>query len=94
MQKHLSRADIRPRIRRVARARLVPGTGTIRDVARPSKGPRVQLKVRVPDALHSAMAAAAARQGKTLNDYLGEMLARDTGVPYYPSAEEQLPQSA
>lgn len=55
-----------------------------RKPGRPSKGPRVQLKARVPDALHNAALAEAGRRGMTLNDYLGELLAEATGVPYSP----------
>lgn len=54
----------------------------------PSKGPRVQLKARVPEALHSALLAEAARRGMTLNDLVGETFADLTGVPY--QAQEAL----
>ncbi len=49
----------------------------------PSKGPRVQLKARLPEQLYDAAVAEAAKRGMTLNDLVGEMLAEMTGVNYY-----------
>lgn len=53
-----------------------------RKPGRRSKGPRVQLKARVPEELHHAVLAEAARRGMTLNDLVGETFAGLTGVPY------------
>uniref|UniRef100_UPI003F499718 hypothetical protein n=1 Tax=Actinokineospora sp. CA-119265 TaxID=3239890 RepID=UPI003F499718 len=46
------------------------------------KGPRRQLGVRVPDPLADAVAEKAAAAGMTVNDWVGEQLAKLTGVPY------------
>lgn len=67
---------------------LVPETACSRSVERrkpgpPSKGPRVQLKARLPEELYDAAVAEAARRGMTLNDLVGETLAQMTGVNYY-----------
>lgn len=48
----------------------------------PSKGPRVQLKARMPERLYAAAIAEAERRGMTLTDLVGESLADLTGVPY------------
>ncbi len=53
-----------------------------RKPGRRSKGPRVQMKHRVPPELHDAVIAEAERRGMTLNDLVGEMLADLVGVPY------------
>ncbi len=53
-----------------------------RKPGRQSKGPRVQLKARVPEELHLAVLAEAERRGMTLNDLVGETFAELTGVPY------------
>lgn len=49
---------------------------------RPSKGDRHKLAVRVPRKLADAVAARAAALGMTVNDYVGLLVAEDTGVPY------------
>lgn len=46
------------------------------------KGPRKQVAVRLPLALADAAQEYAAQRGMTFNDWLGEMLAERTGVPY------------
>lgn len=48
----------------------------------PSKGPRVQLKARMPEQLYAAALQEAARRGMTLTDFVGELIAESTGVPY------------
>lgn len=55
----------------------------------PSKGPRVQMKHRVPPALRDAVLAEASRHGMTVNDWIGELLADELGVPY--TTQEALP---
>ena len=55
-----------------------------RKLGRPSTGPRVQIKGRVPEELRAAALRRAGQLGMTLNDYLGELLAEDTGVAYTP----------
>lgn len=49
---------------------------------RPSKGARKQVNVRLPLPLVQAAHEQALQQGVTLNDFLGELLAEKTGVPY------------
>lgn len=56
---------------------------------RPSKGPRKELRPRLPTALYDAVCREAAASGMTLNDYVGEILAERTGVPYM--TQEGLP---
>lgn len=53
-----------------------------RKTGRPSKGPRKELRPRIPEALYEAVCRDAAHAGMTLNDYVGELLAERTGVPY------------
>lgn len=48
------------------------------------KGPRKELRPRIPPALYEAVCREAASAGVTLNDYVGELLAERTGVPYSP----------
>lgn len=48
------------------------------------KGPRKELRPRIPERLHEAVCRDAAAAGMTLNDYVGELLAERTGVPYSP----------
>ncbi len=59
-----------------------------RKPGRPSKGPRVQLKARMPEQLYAAALEEAARRGMTLTDFVGELIADSTGVPY--TAQEAL----
>ncbi|MCG8918266.1 ribbon-helix-helix protein, CopG family [Actinokineospora sp. PR83] len=49
---------------------------------RPSKGPRKRVQVRLPLELAAALEEHAEQAGLSLNDYLGEMAAQWTGVPY------------
>lgn len=60
-----------------------------RKPGRPHKGDRKQVKVRLPVALAEAFLAEAARRGMTINDWIGEFAAEQTGVPYAP--QEGLP---
>ena len=53
-----------------------------RKPGRPSKGERELIRARVPVALRRAIEAEAERHGMTLNDFIGELLAERTGVPY------------
>lgn len=46
------------------------------------KGPRKSMRTRLPDPLHDAVHSEAARRGMTVNDFVGEVLAHVTGVPY------------
>jgi len=46
------------------------------------KGPRKQVAVRLPHELADAAQEYAAQRGMTFNDWVGEMLADLTGVPY------------
>jgi predicted HicB family RNase H-like nuclease len=55
---------------------------------RPSKGPRRQVKARVPVPLFEALYTEAARRGMTVNDLVGLLLSREVGVPY--SSQEAL----
>ena len=48
------------------------------------KGPRKELRPRIPPALYEAVVRDAASAGMTLNDFVGELLAERTGVPYLP----------
>jgi hypothetical protein len=50
----------------------------------PWKGPRKQVAVRLPLPLAAAALKYAEQHGMTFNDFLGEMLAEKTGVPYQP----------
>jgi hypothetical protein len=59
---------------------------------RPSKGPRRQVKARVPVPLFEALHTEAARRGMTVNDLVGLLLSREVGVPY--SSQEALSLSA
>lgn len=49
---------------------------------RPSKGPRKRVHVRLPLDLVAALEEKAAEAGMSLTDYLGELAAERTGVPY------------
>ena len=53
-----------------------------RNVGRPSKGERQEVRARVPVSLRRALQEEAARRGMTVNDLVGETLAELTGVPY------------
>jgi hypothetical protein len=48
------------------------------------KGPRKQLKVRLPEPLIEAFQAKARERGMTVNDFIGEFAEKVTGVPYDP----------
>ena len=48
----------------------------------PGKGPRTQVKVRLPLPLAEGIRALAAQRGITVNDLLGEIMAEHTGIPY------------
>lgn len=74
---------------RVAALFLCPATAQCavverRKIGRPSKGERELIRARVPVALRRAVDAEAERRGMTLNDFIGELLAEHTGVPYSP----------
>ena len=62
-----------------------------RNVGRPSKGEREEVRARVPIQLRRALQEEAARRGMTVNDLIGETLADLTGVPY---AEQEALKSA
>lgn len=49
---------------------------------RPSKGARKRVQVRLPLELAAALEQRADQAGMSLNDYLGELAAQWTGVPY------------
>lgn len=53
-----------------------------RKIGRPSKGERKFVRARLPIPLRRAVEERANSLGMTLNDYLGQLLAEDTGVPY------------
>lgn len=59
---------------------------------RPPKGDREMVRARMPRPLAAALRSEAERRGMTLNDLLGELAARETGVPYNP--QECLPLTA
>ncbi len=50
------------------------------------------VRTRVPVEVHEAFYNAAARRGMTVTDLLGELMAREAGVPY--STQEALPRTA
>lgn len=62
-------------------------------VGRPSKGERRMVRTRVSVAVHAAFYTEAARRGITVTDFLGELMAREVGVPY-SSTQEALPRTA
>jgi predicted HicB family RNase H-like nuclease len=51
-------------------------------IGRPSKGERHRIPLRLPPRLAEAAKVTAASKGVTFNDMVGELLARETGVPY------------
>ena len=53
-----------------------------RKTGRPSKGERELVRARIPIPLRRAAEDRAKALGMTLNDYVGRLLADDTGVPY------------
>lgn len=59
---------------------------------RPSKGDRHKFGVRVPLDLADAVAKRASELGMSINDYIGNLVSQDTGVPY--SQQEAIPTSA
>jgi predicted HicB family RNase H-like nuclease len=56
---------------------------------RPPKGERTLVNFRVPPTLHQAAKERAQEQGMTMNDFLGELLSAELGVPY--QSQEGLP---
>lgn len=46
----------------------------------PSKGPRREVKLRVPPHVHKALGDAAGHAGMTVNDFLTEMIERELDV--------------
>ncbi len=42
---------------------------------------------RLPRRLHAAAKEKAAELGMSLNDFVGELLSRETGVPFYENQE-------
>lgn len=58
----------------------------------PSKGPRKQLKVRLPEPLLVAFQQKAREQGMSVNDFVGQLAAEVTGLPY--NQQEALPLTA
>lgn len=63
-------------------------------IGRPSKGPREQLNVRLPVRLHEAIRLAAARDGMTVNDFVGHALADKVGDRYVEQEALPLPETA
>jgi hypothetical protein len=61
-------------------------------IGRPSKGPRNEVRAKLPVRLAEALQAEAARLGITVTDLIGEMAAERTGVPYV--TQERLSLSA
>jgi predicted HicB family RNase H-like nuclease len=59
---------------------------------RPSKGSRRRFTARLPVDLAEAATKRAAALGMTFNDYLGQLLAQETGVPY--TEQEAIPTTA
>lgn len=55
----------------------------------PSKGPRASCTFWMPPQLKAAGKKRAAELGMTFTDLMGELLARETGVPY--QMQEGLP---
>jgi hypothetical protein len=49
---------------------------------RPSKGERRLVRAKLPVPLAQALQTEAARRGMTVTDFLGELAANATGVPY------------
>lgn len=59
---------------------------------RPSKGQRELVRARLPKPLAAALRAEAQDRGLSINDLIGELVARETGVPY--STPPRLPMNA
>lgn len=55
-----------------------------RKPGRSSKGPREEVRARVPVELRRALQDEATRRGMTFNDFIGEALSELVGVPYTP----------
>lgn len=55
-----------------------------RKPGRSSKGPREEVRARVPVELRRALQDEATRRGMTFNDFIGEALSDLVGVPYTP----------
>jgi predicted DNA binding CopG/RHH family protein len=51
-------------------------------VGRPSKGPRVEVLLRVPSPMKDAAKREAAKRGLTVNDYVALLIEQATGIPY------------
>lgn len=47
---------------------------------RPSKGPRVEMTIRVRPEVHDAATAVAKMRGMSLTDFVGGLLARELGA--------------
>jgi hypothetical protein len=58
-----------------------------RKPGRPSKGPRNEVRAKLPVRLVEALQAEAARRGMTVTDLVGELAAQVTGVPYTTQQE-------
>lgn len=63
-----------------------------RKTGRPSKGDREMVRARLPRPLAKALHAEARRRGITVNDFIGELAARELQLPY--DEQERLPLSA
>ena len=61
---------------------------------RPSKGPRIVVRAAIPIPLREAVGHAAAARGLTVSDYMAELMAADTGVPYTQQGAMPLAQTA
>jgi hypothetical protein len=57
---------------------------------RPSKGPRTEVRAKLPVQLAQALQSEASRRGMTLTDLVGELAAQATGVPYVHQEALQL----
>lgn len=55
-----------------------------RKPGRSSKGPREEVRARVPVELRRALQDEATRRGMTFNDFIGEALSELVSVPYTP----------
>jgi len=61
---------------------------------RKSKGPRKQVNFYLPLDLHQAAQDKASQLGMTFTDFVAELLAERTGVPYTLNSQEALRLSA
>lgn len=53
-----------------------------RKPGRPSKGPRHEVRAKLPVVLAEALQDEAVRRGMTVTDLMGQLAADATGVPY------------